>query len=103
VAPPAGGARRSGGIGVDVGPIVVQMIFRDHALHFTKATAADVAMLMFSPSPARQAQRGQSIVHPDFGTLTAAAGLITVVTVSAARSLRPGPAAVSAEILRSAR
>lgn len=233
------------GIGADVGLIVVQMIFRDHALHFNKATPADVAinnvvaggayaawlmtaavvvlllfqrlpdraltsalrwgtglalagmgvaMLMFSPSPAQQAvldaggkpatfgahsvgvedggpglpvlgwstvggdmriphfvgihglqvlplvafgllvlarrnpalasdvvrrrlvritgagyagllvlltwqaQRGQSIVHPDFPTLTAAAVLVGAVAVSAAVVLRP-----SAEILRSAR
>ncbi|MEU8639641.1 hypothetical protein AB0C38_46245 [Amycolatopsis sp. NPDC048633] len=52
-----------------------------------------------------QAQRGQSIVHPDFWTLTAAGGLIAVVTVSAALSLRVRPARAdfSAEILRSAR
>jgi hypothetical protein len=238
------------GIGVDVGLIVVQMIFRDHTLHFNKATPADVAinnavaggayaawlmtaavivlllfqrlpdralasalrggtglalagmgvaMLMFSPSPAQQAvldaggkpstfgahsvgvedggpglpvlgwstvggdmriphfvgihglqvlplvafgllllarryprlssdvvrrrlvrtiglgyaglialltwqaQRGQSIVHPDFWTLTAAAGLIAVVVTSAALSLRVRERVVSAEILRSAR
>ena len=233
------------GIGVDVALIVVQMIFRDHTLHFNKATPADVminnvvaggayaawlmtaavvvlllfqrlpdraltsalrwgtglalagmgvAMLMFSPSPAQQAvldaggrpatfgahsvgvedggpglpvlgwstaggdmriphfvgihglqvlplvafgllllarrnpalgpdvvrrrlvriagagyagllvlltwqaQRGQSIVHPDFATLTAAAVLVGAVAVAAAVVLRP-----SAEILRSAR
>jgi hypothetical protein len=238
------------GIGVDVGLIVVQMIFRDHTLHFNKATPADVminnvvaggayaaflmtaavvvlllfqrlpdralasalrwgtglalagmgvAMLMFSPSPAQQAvldaggkpstfgahsvgvedggpglpvlgwstvggdmriphfvgihglqvlplvafgllllarrypqlssdvvrrrlvrtaglgyaglialltwqaQRGQSIVHPDFWTLTAAAGLIAVVVTSATLSLRVRERVVSAEILRSTR
>lgn len=233
------------GIGADVGLIVVQMIFRDHTLHFNKATPADVAinnvvaggayaaflmtaavvvlllfqrlpdraltsalrwgtglalagmgvaMLMFSPSPAQQAvldaggkpatfgahsvgvedggpglpvlgwstvggdlriphfvgihglqvlplvafgllllarrnpafasdvvrrrlvritgagyagllvlltwqaQRGQSIVHPDFRTLTAAAVLAGAVAVAAVAVRRP-----SAEILRSAR
>jgi hypothetical protein len=238
------------GIGVDVGLIVVQMIFRDHTLHFTKATPADVAinnavaggayaawlmtaavvvlllvqrlpdralasalrwgtglaltgmgvaMLMFSPTPAQQAvldaggkpatfgahsvgvedggpglpvlgwstvggdmriphfvgihglqvlplvafgllvlarryprlgsdvvrrrlvrtagfgyaglialltwqaQRGQSIVHPDFWTLAAAAGLIALVTTSAMMSLPVRDRVVSAEILRSAR
>jgi hypothetical protein len=238
------------GIGVDVGLIVVQMIFRDNTLHFNKATAADiamnnvvaggayaawlmtaavvvlllvqrlpdralnsalrwgmtlalagmaVAMLMFSPTPAQQAvlaaggkpstfgahsvgvedggpglpvlgwstaggdlrvphfvgihglqvlplvafgllllarrypllgsdvvrrrlvrtagfgyagllalltwqaRRGQSIVHPDFWTLTAAAGLIAAVTASAVLSVRVRDRVLSAEILRSAR
>ena len=50
-----------------------------------------------------QAQRGQSIVHPDFWTLTAAAGLIAVVVTSAALSLRVRERVVSAEILRSTR
>ncbi|MDQ7807412.1 hypothetical protein Q5425_27055 [Amycolatopsis sp. A133] len=55
-----------------------------------------------------QAERGQSIVHPDFWTLFAAAGLAAAVAVAATLSLRslrslPRERVVSAEILRSAR
>ncbi|WP_103351441.1 hypothetical protein [Amycolatopsis sp. CA-128772] len=52
-----------------------------------------------------QAQRGQSIVHPDFWTLAAATGLVAAVAVAGTLSLRsvPRPETVSAEILRSAR
>jgi hypothetical protein len=50
-----------------------------------------------------QAQRGQSIVHPDFWTLTAATALIAAVAVAGTLSLRAPRPAVSAEILRSAR
>ncbi|MDT7800554.1 MAG: hypothetical protein QOI78_3987 [Actinomycetota bacterium] len=53
--------------------------------------------------PTWQAQRGQSIVHPDFRTLTAAVTLIALVTASAVLSVRVRDRAVSAEILRSAR
>ncbi|WP_072482391.1 hypothetical protein [Amycolatopsis australiensis] len=47
-----------------------------------------------------QAQRGQSIVHPDFRTLAAAFALAAAVVTAGAVVLRPR---VSAEILRSAR
>jgi hypothetical protein len=53
-----------------------------------------------------QAERGQSIVHPDFWTLAAATGLIAALAVAGTLSLRSLPRAervVSAEILRSAR
>ncbi|WP_410568888.1 hypothetical protein [Amycolatopsis sp. cmx-4-61] len=52
-----------------------------------------------------QAERGQSIVHPDFWTLAAATGLLAAVAVAGTLSLRslPRPQVVSAEILRSAR
>jgi hypothetical protein len=50
-----------------------------------------------------QAQRGQSIVHPDFWTLTAATALIAAVAVAGTLSLRAPRPVVSAEILRSAR
>ncbi|MEA5364675.1 hypothetical protein VA596_34445 [Amycolatopsis sp., V23-08] len=50
-----------------------------------------------------QAQRGQSIVHPDFRTLTAAATLAVLVTASAVLSVRLRDRVISAEILRSAR
>jgi hypothetical protein len=52
-----------------------------------------------------QALRGQSIVHPDFWTLTAVTGLIAAVAVAGTLSLRslPREPVGSAEILRSAR
>ncbi|WP_410643072.1 hypothetical protein [Amycolatopsis sp. lyj-346] len=50
-----------------------------------------------------QAERGQSVVHPDFRTLAAATALIAAVAVAATLSLRGQPRAGSAEILRSAR
>ena len=50
-----------------------------------------------------QAERGQSVVHPDFWTLTAATALIAAVAVAGTLSLRTRREAVSAEILRSAR
>jgi hypothetical protein len=50
-----------------------------------------------------QAERGQSIVHPDFATLAAATGLIAAVAVAGSLSVREQPRVLSAEILRTAR
>ncbi|MEV7094726.1 hypothetical protein AB0M80_18010 [Amycolatopsis sp. NPDC051045] len=50
-----------------------------------------------------QAERGQSIVHPDFLTLAAATGLVAAVAVAGSLSVREQPRVFSAEILRSAR
>jgi hypothetical protein len=52
-----------------------------------------------------QAERGQSIVHPDFLTLATATGLVAAVAVAGALSVREQqqPSVFSAEILRSAR
>jgi hypothetical protein len=52
-----------------------------------------------------QAERGQSIVHPDFRTLAAATGLLAALAVAGTLSLRslPREPVGSAEILRSAR
>lgn len=74
-------------------PALASDVVRRRLVRITGAGYAGLLVLL-----TWQAQRGQSIVHPDFRTLTAAAVLVGAVAVAAAVVLRP-----SAEILRSAR
>jgi hypothetical protein len=79
-------------------PVLESDVVRRRLVRTTGAAYAGLIALL-----TWQAQRGQSIVHPDFWTLTAATALIAAVAVAATLSLRVPRPVVSAEILRSAR
>ncbi|HET6710507.1 hypothetical protein [Amycolatopsis sp.] len=74
-------------------PVLADDIVRRRLVRIAGAGYAGLLVLL-----TWQAQRGQSIVHPDFWTLAAGFALAAVVVAAGAVAVRP-----SAEILRSAR
>ncbi len=81
-------------------PVLASDVVRRRLVRTTGAGYAGLIALL-----TWQAERGQSLVHPDFWTLFAATGLVSAVAVAGTLSLRSlsREPVVSAEILRTAR